>query len=59
MQNAGMNAQRIVGNVCASMRAEGFSVSEATRRECYDVASGRKSATELIREKISRYKKDE
>jgi len=57
MQNTETKAQQIVNNVCASMRAEGFSVSDATRRECYAVASGEKNASALIHKMLAGYKK--
>ena len=57
MQSTGTKTQKIVNNVCASMRAEGFSVSEETLRDCYAVASGKKSASTLILEKLAGYKK--
>lgn len=48
--------EKVVRNVCANMRAEGFHVSVATQKECYAIASGLCSADELIKAHLQKYK---
>ena len=51
------HAERIVRNVCANMKAEGFHTSAATQKECYAIASGTRSADELVKAYVQAYKK--
>jgi hypothetical protein len=47
---------KTVNNVTANMKAEGFHVSAATKRECLAVASGKQSAQRLVEEHLKAYK---
>ena len=51
--------ERTVRNVCVNMKAEGFLVSDETRKACYAIASGSCSADELVKACINAYKKTE
>ena len=46
-------AARIEKNVTANMKAEGFHVSAATKRDCQAIASGRQSAQTLVKARIN------
>lgn len=59
MQKASTSyVERIVRNVCANMKSEGFHTSEVTRKECYAVASGTRSADEIIKAYVQAYRKE-
>ena len=51
------HAGRVVCNVCASMKAEGYHTPPATQKECYEAAYGARSADELVKAYIQAYKK--
>lgn len=57
MQKTMPNAQRIVSNVCASMKMEGFSISAKTQQNCRAIASGEKKAADIVRERLAGYKR--
>lgn len=48
--------QRIVRNVCANMRAEGFFVTETTQHHCQTVVAGKQTAEQLIKTRLAVYK---
>ena len=56
MQSNTPKTQRILNNVCASMKMEGFSVSAKTQQSCRAIAAGEKSAAELIKQRLAAYK---
>lgn len=55
MERAKNRATFIADNVCANMKIEGFHVSDATRSDCIAVASGKKSADEIIKARLVQY----
>ena len=57
MERTERQAQRIVSNVCASMRSEGLSVSKRTQSACFEIACGKKSASEVVRARLAEYKR--
>jgi len=52
-----LSTERIIRNVCANMKAEGFQVSAETLKECYAIIAGTRSADELVKAYIQTYKK--
>ena len=58
MQKASLHsAERIMRNICANMKAEGFHVSAKTLKECYAVITGIRSADDIVKAHIQIYKK--
>ena len=47
--------EQIVRNVDASMRIEGFQLSEKTKRACAEIAEGKRSAKSQVRARLSKY----
>lgn len=56
MQYANHHAKKIANSITASMKAEGFTVTDATRDACVAILSGKQSADELVKQKVARYK---
>ena len=54
-RNIAIDPKIALSNIESSMRAEGFRVSEKTKAACSIVASGRKSASELIDAHVKSY----
>ena len=55
VQKASRSGSRIARNVSATMRAEGFKVSLATRNACIDVATGKQSADQIVKARLAAY----
>jgi hypothetical protein len=55
MQRRCSSEERIVRNVTANMKAEGFSVSAETKRECKAIAEGKRSPQQLVKGHLRAY----
>lgn len=53
MQKIEANSARIVRNIKANMKAEGFSISSATNNDCIAIAAGKASADQLVKARIA------
>ena len=47
--------EQVVRNVDASMRIEGFQLSEETKHACAEIAAGKRSAKLLVQARLSKY----
>lgn len=57
MQYANHHAKKIANSIIVSMKAEGFTVTDATCDACVAILSGKQSADTLVKELVGNIKK--